>query len=220
MSIDKNLGYDPVAHAENMQWLKEREAQRLQQGEALRLLDSIEHFARALLKQSDPSATATGTHVIADAILTNVAALRTRPVGAAPADGKREPLWHSGTEELPAREEVIAVHGPTFSIGYKHQFNALDLSIDAWCTRRALIESARNLRTDTTATSSPAAQRDVNEVGLNLLRQLVGRKNALRTLGVFPCNNAEHLNVDCACFWEQCEAWAKQDAEGEQDDLT
>lgn len=51
-----------------------------------------------------------------------------------------------------------------------------------------------------------------DQVGLNLLRQLVRGSNSLRTLEVFPCNQAEHEDVDCKCFWEQCEAWAKQDA--------
>jgi hypothetical protein len=54
--------------------------------------------------------------------------------------------------------------------------------------------------------------RKETEVGLNLFRQLVSGKNGLRTLGAFPCNVAEHESVDCECFWEQCEAWAKQDA--------
>lgn len=67
--------------------------------------------------------------------------------------------------------------------------------------------------------SEPAPQEQsdscasVNDaIGLNLFRQLVSGKNPLRSLGVFSCNQAEHEDVDCKCFWEQCEAWAKQDA--------
>lgn len=56
-------------------------------------------------------------------------------------------------------------------------------------------------------------EQEAQTAGLNLLRQLVSGKNSLRTLGVFSCNQAEHEDVDCECFWEQCEAWAKADAE-------
>ena len=45
--------------------------------------------------------------------------------------------------------------------------------------------------------------------GLNLFRQLC-EPNRLRDLDVFQCNCAEH-DLDCECFWEQCEAWAKVD---------
>lgn len=50
-----------------------------------------------------------------------------------------------------------------------------------------------------------------NNVGLNLLRQLVSGNNALRDLDVFACNGGEH-EAGCECFWEQCEAWALADA--------
>lgn len=53
-----------------------------------------------------------------------------------------------------------------------------------------------------------------DETGLNLLRQLVSGQNALRDFDVFQCNVTEH-DLDCQCFWEQCEAWAKADAAGE-----
>lgn len=48
------------------------------------------------------------------------------------------------------------------------------------------------------------------EQGLNLFRQLVSGKNALRDLHVFACNDVDH-DLDCECFWEQCEAWAEID---------
>ena len=51
----------------------------------------------------------------------------------------------------------------------------------------------------------------------DLLRQLVSRQNALRQLDVFPCNEEAH-ELDCECFWEQCEAWAIQD-EAERADV-
>jgi hypothetical protein len=60
-------------------------------------------------------------------------------------------------------------------------------------------------------TPSKSRVADSDETGLNLLRQLVGGKNALRQLDVFQCNQGEH-DPDCECFWEQCEAWAKADA--------
>lgn len=53
-------------------------------------------------------------------------------------------LWHAGNEPVSAGEEIIAVHGPTFSIGRKHEFDAVGLSIDAWCTRRELIASSQS----------------------------------------------------------------------------
>jgi aspartyl-tRNA synthetase len=52
--------------------------------------------------------------------------------------------------------------------------------------------------------------RDV--IGLDLLRQLVSGQNALREMDVFACN-AEGHDLRCECFWEQCEAWAKADAQ-------
>jgi hypothetical protein len=48
------------------------------------------------------------------------------------------------------------------------------------------------------------------ETGLNLFRQLVRGKNALRVLDVFACNYGEH-EEGCECFWEQCERWARGD---------
>ncbi len=50
-----------------------------------------------------------------------------------------------------------------------------------------------------------------SQVGLNLFRQLVSGRNALRQLDVFACNDGEH-DAGCECFWEQCEAWAKGEA--------
>lgn len=50
-----------------------------------------------------------------------------------------------------------------------------------------------------------------DSVGLNLFRQLVSGKNALRDLGVFACNDGEH-DAGCVCFWGQCERWAEADA--------
>lgn len=53
-----------------------------------------------------------------------------------------------------------------------------------------------------------ATTRQCGEGGLDLFRQLVRGKNALRQLDVFACNDGEH-DAGCECFWEQCEAWAK-----------
>lgn len=58
----------------------------------------------------------------------------------------------------------------------------------------------------------PSESERLAMTGRNLLLQLVGGKNALRQLNVFWCNDGEHA-ADCKCFWEQCEAWAKADAE-------
>lgn len=72
-----------------------------------------------------------------------------------------------------------------------------------------------NLRRDIALTLDIAESEAVKhaEVGLSLFRQLVRGKNSLRTLEMFPCNQAEHEDVDCKCFWEQCEAWASRDKE-------
>lgn len=67
---------------------------------------------------------------------------------------------------------------------------------------RAISKWNTRTRTDT---------HDHNETGLNLFRQLVRGKNALRQLNVFWCNDGEHVD-DCKCFWEQCEKWAAEDA--------
>jgi hypothetical protein len=60
-----------------------------------------------------------------------------------------------------------------------------------------------------------------NEIGLNLFRQLISGGNALRDLDVFPCNDPDH-DLNCECFWEQCERWADADAgyQPHGDDLT
>jgi|ERR1041384_5444714 hypothetical protein len=82
-----------------------------------------------------------------------------------------------------------------FGIPSKAELIGLYLDIDP----KALIDDTR---------VSPSR----DETGLNLLRQLVSGQNALRDFDVFPCNVTEH-DLNCECFWEQCEAWAKADAE-------
>lgn len=79
--------------------------------DTLRAINSIEHFARALLKQPNSMATATGTQMIADAILTNVAVLRSRasvaavegewqPIATVPKNGDEVLLAHANSQWL------------------------------------------------------------------------------------------------------------------------
>ena len=54
-------------------------------------------------------------------------------------------LWRSPEEEMKPNREIIAVHGRTYSIGYKHHFDALTNfreQLTAWCYREDLIASA------------------------------------------------------------------------------
>lgn len=54
-------------------------------------------------------------------------------------------LWRSPKEEMEANREIIAVHGRTYSIGYKNHFDALANfreQLTAWCYREDLIASA------------------------------------------------------------------------------
>lgn len=112
----------------------------------------------------------------------------------------KEAMTTKPQSTLESREESIcgfcdqAIH--LAGDEWKHNFND-----SIWCRR-----------TTATPRLSPASAAPVvDNVGLNLLRQLVGGKNALRQLNVFWCNHAEH-DAGCKCFWEQCEAWAQRDA--------
>lgn len=54
-------------------------------------------------------------------------------------------LWRSPKEEMESGREIIAVHGLTYSVGYKNHFDALANfreQLTAWCYREDLIADA------------------------------------------------------------------------------